>query len=301
LITVWLDKKEEFDAIWTYTKAHAQYTEGPKEYYFRSFCDDPSQGCGDQVGVFGGFNIVTALLLAEARWGNGEGIFDYGEEARDVLDAFRTKETQNRGIVDGVINQFDAVGLPVKTPDEEFADQVTSEILMPGYFEYWGQRTGEEFWTMAADRTRQHLRDVINPENGLSPSISYFDGSLVPGEEEFREGSYEVAFNLAVDTAWYAADPEQVILANRLISFFASFGGSYPSYFHYDGTPSSQNVSGALVALNGCAAGISTVPARTNFIRSVWDAPTQVGLFRYFDGINQLIALMYLAGYVRPF
>jgi endo-1,4-beta-D-glucanase Y len=300
LITVLLDKPVEFDAIWSFTSAHLRYAEGPNAGYFHATCHKSGDPCAD-VGVFGSFHVVTALLLAEARWGN-EGAFDYGSEARDILETFRTKETQNGGIVEGVINIFGTDPLPNQFPVEETAGQASPGSLMPGYFQYWGERTGDGYWHDAAVRARELLRVVVNPDNGLTPDLVYFDGTFVDGYEDFREPAYNVAFNIAVDTAWYDADPEQIEMANARVRFFHSFGGSYPSLFTYDGEPvPPPNPSGALVALNGVAAGIATIPARDDFIRTVADTPIQTGHLRYFDGINQLLALMYLAGYVKPY
>jgi endo-1,4-beta-D-glucanase Y len=244
---------------------------------------------------------VTALLFAEARWGNGEGIYDYGAEARYMLDVFRNREVHNGGVVDGVISIFGSDPLPLREPREEFASQTAPGSLMPGYFDYWGERTGESYWHDAAERSREMLRLVANPDNGLTPGVVNFDGTFVEGEEIFAEPSYNVAFNIAVDTAWYGTDPEQIEIANHLVRFFNAFGGSYPALFTYDGEPTNGNPSGALVALNGVAAGIATVPARDGFIRKVSDTPIQTGAFRYFDGINQILSLMYLTGYVRPY
>lgn len=302
LVSVLLDKQPEFDSVWQFVKKYVQYADGPNAGYLHSMCDKRGDPCADDVGVFGAFHAVTALLLAEARWGDGDGIYDYGAEAGVMLDAFRNKEMQNGdAIVDGVISTFGDDPLPVRDPTEDFAGQTAPGSLMPGYFEYWGERTGDSYWHDAAERARELLRTVANPDNGLTSDAVYFDGTAVDGESDFREPSYSVAFNIAVDTAWYHADPEQVDMANHRVRFFNAFGGSYPALYTYDGEPLNQNPSGALVAQNGMVAGIATVPARDNFIRTVWDSPIQTGAFRYFDGINQLLALMYLAGDVKPY
>lgn len=301
LISALLDKQMEFDAVWLFTKNHAQFSEGPKQGYLHGTCDESGSPCSEEVGTFGGFHAVTGLFIAEARWGNGDGIYDYGGEARALLDAFRNKETHNGGVVEGVINIFGPEALPHHEPNEAFAMQVRPGSLMPGYFQYWGELTGDDYWYQAAERARALLRSVANPDIGLTPGTVYFDGTFVEGESDFKEPSYNVAFNIAVDWAWYAADPGLIDIANRLVRFFDAFGGSYPSLFTYDGGALSQNPSGALVALNGAAAGIATIPARERFIRTVSETPIQTGAFRYFDGINQLLSLMYLAGYVRPY
>lgn len=301
LITAQLDKKTEFDSIWNYTKTHVQYTEGPNAGYFHAICAKSGGSCFDNVGVFGSFYVVTSLLFAEERWGNGSGIYDYGAEARAILDTFRNKEQDAEAVAAGVTNVFsDANPLPARNPTTASAEQVSSGSLMPGFFQYWGVKTGDAFWSVAATRSREQLNLVINPDNGLAPEASNQQGEPLEGDQDFRESSYAVAFHLAIDTAWYGVDPQQIENANRLIRFFASFGGSYPARFAYDGTPLGDSPSGALVALNGAGASIATTPEREEFIRVVWETDIQTGLFRFYDGINQLMALMTLAGEIHP-
>jgi hypothetical protein len=106
---------------------------------------------------------------------------------------------------------------------------------------------------------------------------------------------------MALDQTWFGKDPEQSDIANRVITFFNQFGGSYPALYLYDGTVQNSNPSGALVAMNGVAAGIASIPQREAFIRVVWNTPTPIGLIRYFDGITQLLALMSLGGVLQPY
>ena len=90
-------------------------------------------------------------------------------------------------------------------------------------------------------------------------------------------------------------------MANRVIRFFSKFGDSYVAEYTLAGSQSNSLGSWALVAMNGSLAGIATVGEREEFVRRVWKAEIQRGTIRFFDGINQLMSLMYLGGQFRRY
>ena len=141
----------------------------------------------------------------------------------------------------------------------------------------------------------------ISASTGLAPEASYHDGTVVEGSETFRETSYGVGFQLSLDQSWYGLDPEQVDIANRITNFFAVLDYPYPRHYSYSGTPEDTITSYALISLNGATAGISTAPARGEFIQRVWDMEIPTGVFRFFDGVNHLMSLMYLGGIFRVY
>ena len=59
--------------------------------------------------------------------------------------------------------------------------------------------------------------------------------------------------------------------------------------------------SGALVAVNGALAGIATIAERERFIRVVWNEEPDEGVYRFFDGVNHLLALLFLSGKFRAY
>jgi len=57
------------------------------------------------------------------------------------------------------------------------------------------------------------------------PDYAGFDGTPTGGEhEDFRFDAFRTASNVAVDYAWFAADPWQVEQSNRQLGFFYSQG-----------------------------------------------------------------------------
>lgn len=303
LVTVQVDHQAEFNRLWNYTKLYFQYQSGPYEGYFRQICDVSGESCREGTGVFGAFLVTTALLMAEGRWGNGEGIYDYGAEARSQLRVMREKETLSGGVVDGVVNLFDGeTHLPRSLPEEAQAGTVNPGTVMPAFFEYWGAVTGDVFWTRAAHRGREFLINVAHPRTGLAPRLGAHDGSVPAGDAVFNESAYPVGFNLAVDQAWFREDRRQVDVANRLVRFFYELPDQpYPAIYSQEGGPLNWTPSGALVALNGATAGIASIANRDRLIRVVWLTPMPQGIARFYDGINQLLSLLYLSGQLRAY
>ncbi len=301
MITVQLDRRDEFDKLWRFTKETFQYAEGPYEGYFRMICQPSGEDCDEGAGVFGALYVTTALLFAESRWGNADGIFDYGAQARDLLDVMLNKEERSGGVVEGVTNLFDRdAALPKSAPEEEMDGQVTVGSVVPAFFQVWADATGEPFWAEAAERGRDFLQQTAHEETGLAPARADFDG--VPLEEHlvFNESSYPIGLAIALDHLWYGVEAGQVELADRLITFFATYPRKpYPSIFATDGTALNEIPSGALVALNGATCAIATVPACEQMIRTIWETPMPQGLYRFFDGINHMQALLILGGYFR--
>ncbi len=303
LISVLLDHQIEFNKIWSFARTYFQRQEGPLKGYFHEKCDVSGSPCSEESGVYGAFYVATALLMAEGRWGNDRGIFDYGAEARYQLDVMLNKEALNGGIVEGVTNMFDKdTFLPYEQPSEDFYDVCYPGAVITAFWEYWGATTKNSFWTAAANRSRAFLRRVAHSVTGLIPQRAHHDGVPVDGERVFNEISYSFGLHLALDQAWYGVDPAQIVIANDLINFFANYPiQPYPAIFSTSGEPFNDYPSGALIAVNGATAAISTVDARERFIRAVWQRATPSGTYRFFDGTEQILALLFLSGKFRVY
>ncbi len=106
MIAVQLDRREEFDRLWRWSKTYMQYQDGPMKGYFAWQCDDKGNKRGKTPASDGEEYFATALFFADGRWGSKGGI-DYRKEADAILHAMLHKERDNGGIVEGVHNMFD--------------------------------------------------------------------------------------------------------------------------------------------------------------------------------------------------
>jgi len=300
LITVELDKREEFDKLWTYAKRELRYAMGSNTGYFRSYCDTVTSGSVGCVDPYGAQQFAMSLIFAHDRWASA-GTIDYRADALDILDVMLHKQEQNGGVSeDGVTNTFDTeTELVFDVPNTSAASRTRPSILMPAYYDLWGQATGNPFFGSAAESARNFFPLVANDKTGLMPLRAYFDGTPVPGADTFTPEGYRVFPNLVLDQIWTQGGAWEVTEFNRVLAFFVDQGiDSYGTSYQLDGTPTLTAREAALVAVNGVTALRSTIAAqsRQDFIQAVWDQPTLTGTGRYYPGIMQLFALLVLSG-----
>jgi len=302
MIAVQLDKRTEFDRMWTYVKVVRSYPmTDPNGGYFQSSCDSvppaPAVSCNDP---FGHAQFVTALLFARDRWGI-TGKHDYAADAGTLLNVMRHKEDINGGIVNGVTNTFDQdTALPFDVPDVRAAGISRPSVAMPAFYELWGQATHDPFWTRAATAARAYWKRAAHPTTGLFPSRASFDGTPVENWDTFDSESFRAQINIVLDRIWFAKDPWQIEELDRLLAFFSSKGmSSYGGEFTLDGDTVNGLKDYALVAANGASAVVSTNVNRVAFVNDAWSMPIQTGPVRYFSGLLNLTALLILSGQYR--
>ena len=301
LITVALDKRDEFDRLWRYAKA-TQVLDGPAQGYFPSFCGAVGSGtsCYDPYGLQ---QMAMALLLARGRWQATPGTIDYGREAAMLLDLMRNKESYNCGVVEGVTGTFDAqAALPYDTPSSDSAGVSRPSVVMPAYYNLWYQATGmttdgrdtpaRAYWQASADHT-----------TGLIPEKATFAGMAVPGAENFNSECLRILFNITLDRIWSGDRPWLVDESNRLLQFFYGKGlTTYGHLFTLDGTTVQSTRDRALIAANGTLALVASTEIRRDFAKEVWDmSPPVTGSSRYYPGIMQLFALVIMSGQMRVY
>ena len=108
------------------------------------------------------------------------------------------------------------------------------------------------------------------------------------------------AVNWAVDYAWWAAEPGQKELTDRLHAFFASQGmDTYVNQYSLDGVPLAETRTTGLIACNGAAALAATHPRAWDFVRALWELEPPSGQWRYYDGLLSFMAVLHAGGRFR--
>jgi oligosaccharide reducing-end xylanase len=309
LITVQLDKRDEFDRLWRYAKANLQYTSGARRGYFRSWCSTSDDSTKMQcLDPFGHQQFAMALIFAHNRWGSDPDGIDYEADAVALLDVMQHKEKENGGVVDGVTNTFDTeTKLVFDFPTAEAAAWGISRPSneMPGYYDLWAQATSDPFWSEAAASARAYLKLVAHPETGLMPIRAYFNGTPALYNDFFGSEAYRTPVNMAIDQIWFGVDPWQIEEADRLLTFFSeqdlNNDGSYAASYQLDGTPISGNPERALVVVNGITGLIATTEDREEYVQAAWDVSPLIGEPRYYSGLLHLISLLVLSGQFRVY
>jgi oligosaccharide reducing-end xylanase len=299
LIAVELDKTDEFNRLWTYSKTMLEEASGANQGYFRSFCD-PSDGSTPTpcLDPFGFEQFVMALLLANDRWGS-TGSINYGADALGLFHTLRHKEDDNGGVVDGVTDTFDATAmLAFDLPDVSAAGETRPAIEMPGYYNLWAQATADPFWTGAASAGRTFWQAAANGTTGFMPVRAQFSGTPLPTWNTFVPEGYRAQINVAIDQIWGGGAAWNVTESNRLLSFFSSQGiNTYGTSYTLDGTTCLNTArEPSLLVANGISALASTNGDRSGYVSAVWSMDTPTGTSRYYAGILELVGLLMLGG-----
>jgi oligosaccharide reducing-end xylanase len=300
IIAVELDKRDEFDRLWRFSKNELQIQTGPNKGYFNSSCDTES-GKAPCLDPFGMEQYLTALLFAHGRWGN-TGAIDYAGDTIGLLDLMRHKQDANGGIVEGVTDVFDAeTALPFDFPHKSAAGRSRPSVAMPAYYELWAQATGDSFWTRAAVASREYWkRSVSKSNNGLLPVRATFEGDAVSGSDSFQPEAYRAQINIALDEIWFARDPWTREVADRVLGFFTRKGfENYGTSYELDGDVLNPAREPSLISTNGITAGASTAVDRNRYVQAVWDQMLPIGPIRYYQGIVHMLALLVLSGNYR--
>jgi len=303
MIAVQLNKKAEFDRLWNWAKTFMQHRVEPRKTYFAWHCRTDGAILDSTAASDGEEWFVTALFFAAARWGNGDGVFNYRAEAQAILDAMLNKEGNSWS--DGkIVNMFNVKEKQVVfVPDIAASGFTDPSYHLPHFYELWARWADKNnaFWCDAASTSRLFLKKAAHPATGLMPDYAHFDGSPMNwrggGNADFRFDAWRVGMNVALDYAWFAKDPWEVTQSNRLLNFFYTRGiGKYGNQFKLDGTELSADRSVGLVAMNAVACLASTNENRKAFVEQLWNTPVPSGPYRYYDGLLYTLALLQVSG-----
>jgi oligosaccharide reducing-end xylanase len=317
MVAVQLDKKDVFDRIWRWSKAHMQHQEGPRRGYFGWSYDPVEMKLNSRGSASDGeFYFITSLLFASNLWGDDTGI-DYYAEARNILDAMWEK--------DGTDNVHNIINTEHKqisfVPEGDGYNWTDPSYHLPAFYEIWAEyaKDGhEQFYRDCADTSRVFLHRACHPVTGLNSDYTEFSGEPHPTRwmpEGFRYDSWRVPMNIAMDYLWYGKDKEwQEDYAQRFQGFLRSEGiDTFNDQFNLDGTepeyilpagnfPPKLRHSLGLVATSAAASliSINTNEESLDFVHALWDAklePYEDGYFDpYYDGLLYLFSLMHLSG-----
>src|SRR5215207_1086473 len=298
MIAVQLDKKEEFDRLWKWTKTYMYQADGPFQGYFAWHCTPDGEQLDANPASDGEEWFATALLFASARWGNGEGIFDYRSQAQEILDVMLHKETNSVATNMFNLEEKQVVFVPMVGHVSSFTDP---SYHLPAYYELWARwaEHDNDFWNEAAQVSREYFKKAAHPETGLMPDYANFDGTPYGTDDhkDFRFDASRTLSNVAVDYAWFAADPWQVKQSNRVLDFLASQGiDSYPNQFTLDGTSLSGDHSTGLVSMAAVAALAADPEKGKPFVQELWDAQIPSGKWRYYDGMLYMLGMLHASG-----
>ncbi len=310
MMCVQLDKKEEFDRLWKWSKTYMYMEEGWNAGYFAWSC--ATDGTKNAYGPApdGEEFYAMALFFASKRWGDGEGVFNYSKEARELLHTCVHKGENGEK------------GGPMWDPTNKLIQFVVGcgysdpSYHLPHFYELFAEYANEEdreFWKEAAKASREYLKKACHPVTGLNAEYAEYDGSPKRMSEEqwkmfghrhdwFYSDAYRTIANIALDYEWYGADEELREVADKQQKFFGETVKDCPDMtYEVDGTvldrPALHPVG--LLATNAQASLAAKGPFAKEFVMKFWNTPLRTGDRRYYDNCLYLFAMLALSGKYR--
>lgn len=317
MICVQLDMKEEFDRIWKWAKTYMWMEEGENEGYFAWSC--APDGSKNALGPApdGEEFFAMALFFAAHRWGNGEGIFHYEREAREILRACLHKGENGRpGQPMWNRENFQILFVP----GSPFTDP---SYHLPHFYELfslWADPQDRNFWKEAAAASRKYLGAACHPVTGMSAEYAEFNGrpvTNVPWSKQrhdwFFSDSYRTVANIGLDYEWFGKDQGQRAAAKRLQYCLGVTHKERPfGVFEVDGTPVEHEALHPVAITATAAQGTLAVPERLDsqepgeagrlarmWVERFWNQPMQTGKYRYYDNCLYFFAFLALSGRYR--
>ena len=302
MICVQMDKQEEFNRLWKWAKTHMQHKSGEFKGYFAWQMNTNGTIKDNTPAADGEEYFATSLLFASARWGNGEGIYNYNKEAQEILTTMLHQADDGQGV-----NMFNKEHkMPVFCPIGNAATYSDPSYHLPAFYEVWAREAEQDkdFWSEAAEASRQHFKDATNEKTGLGPDYSEYSGAAKNdgNHGDFRFDAWRIAANIACDYAWWAQDSWATTHANRIQSFFYDQGGdSYGNQWSLDGKNLSPDHSPGLVAMNATASLASSDKKSWSFLEDLWNISPTTGKYRYYDGCLYMMGLLHCSGKFRAY
>ena len=312
MMCVQLDMKEEFDRIWKWSKTYMYMEEGENEGYFAWSCQTDGTKNAYGPAPDGEEFYAMALFFASHRWGDGEGIFNYSEEARNILRACLHKGENGRA------------GAPMWNRDNHQilfvpgCPHTDPSYHLPHFYELfakWAYEEDRKFFAQAAKVSREFLAITCHKDTGLNPEYANFDGTPMDKElpwgqfGDFFSDAYRTAANIGLDAEWFGDDAGQLSVPLRVMKFFGTDLEAARCAYKVDGTPLERCVLHPVGLLATIAQSALAIPyseeegsdfaVAKQWVEWFWNQPLRKGVRRYYDNCLYLFALLALSGNYR--
>lgn len=308
MMCVQLNMKEQFDRIWKWSKTYMYMSEGINEGYFAWSCALDGKKNAYGPAPDGEEYYALALLFASHRWGDGEGIFNYSKEAKEILTAMVHKGSDGR------------LGAPMVNNDNyEILFVPGSDFTDPSYhlphfyrlFAEWGPEADKEFWKKAEEVSRNFLVKACHPKTGFSAEYSEFDGSPMnrplgwtkDRHNWFYSDAYRTVANIGLDFLWNGIDEGQCgACYNIQRALLNDMRKDTYHIYELDGTVCGKDALhpfGITATVAESALATKLDETALEWVRTFFNMPLRTGVRRYYDNCLYMFAFLALSGYYR--
>lgn len=310
MMCVQLDHKKEFDALWKWARTYMYMKKGKNKGYFAWSVSPKGKKNSYGPAPDGEEYFAMALFFASHRWGDGEGIYFYSKEAKDLLHTCIHKGK-------------DGLGYPMWDPTYKIIRMVPQfKFTDPSYhlphfyelFALWVNEADRAFWKEATKASREFLKKACHPKTGLSPEYSEYDGTPYGGKQDifgrhdwYYSDSYRTIANIALDYEWFAkywdeGNDWHVETADNLQGFFCDTVKDNPrAVYTIDGKIVNKEVLHpvAITATNAGASLAAKGKYAKQCVEEFWDTPLRTGDRRYYDNCLYMFSILALSGKYR--
>ena len=297
MAAVQMNDKNIFDRIWKWTKTYMWMDYPPHAGYFAWSVGLDGVKNSHGPAPDGEEFFAMALFFASNRWGDGDGIYNYSKQARDILHACLHNQHPMWNHENKLIKFV---------PEVEFSDPSYHVAAFYELFALWANEADRPFFSEAAVASREYLEKACHPLTGLTAEYAEYDGSPNYSRDDhhlFYSDSYRVALNIGLDSVWFGATDALTAAMNRLQKFFCETNpGALNNYvYEIDGTRIEQPILHpvALIATNAAASAVASGENARQCVEKFWNTPLRTGDRRYYDNFLYLFSFMLLSGNYR--
>lgn len=305
MISLQLDKPDEFEKLWRWSKANMAYGEDtPWDGYFCWQCTTDGKKFGGSNASDGELYYVTALLAAGKKWNRP----DYTAEANEILRKIMSKDGDKTGVYDLFDRDKRLITFVPDTVGHGFTDP---SYMLPAFLDYWANNVDnlQDFWKVASDEARNHLIVSADKETGLYPDYSNYDGTAYSWPRaEYDTGIYmydaiRCPMNVGMDYYLTGKDKDrQREVMSKLLKFFKKDNFKH-GHFNLDGTNAFGDYSCGMAGANAVGAialADSDDPEERALAKEVverlWNTPLPQGKWRYYEGMVYFLSLLHVSG-----
>lgn len=317
MICVQLDKKEEFDRIWKWACTYMWMEEGESEGYFAWSCGLDGSRNANGAAPDGEEFFAMALFFAAHRWGDGEGIYCYSQQARKILRACLHKGENGRPGAPMWSRENKQI---LFVPGVDFTDP---SYHLPHFYELfalWADEEDRPFFKEAAQVSRKYLAKACHSVTGMSAEYAEFDGSPMSRKllwtnerhDRFYSDAYRTVANIGLDYEWFGVDEGQCVAAEKLLRFLESGRERDPfQIYEVDGTSLGEpalhpvgmqaTTTQGILAVLGRTQDPETIRIAKEWLKRFFELPLRTGDRRYYDNCLYFFAFLALSGNYRIF
>lgn len=286
MIAVQMDKKEEFDKIWSWTKSVMGQGNGKfgwQASYSGQLNSSGSAPDGEEY-------IAAALVFAGIRWDDDS----YIQAAKQICGAMKS-------------SFFDQGSKIIK-----FIENVNyndPSYVLPSFYEVFAKidNGNASFWNGAAENGRNFWHKNCHSTTMLGSYIANYDGSTGPSDaggdrgDVYRNDCWRICMNIMMDWHFFGKDTWQKdTFAPKHYTFMKEVYSSppYPTDMELDGrdiTSYNDPITGNVATLAMLGFALPKEDA-VFFLEMLWDLDFASGQYRYYDGLLQMMCLLHCAG-----